>query len=116
MYFLHLVPPFNPHYIIMVEGLFWPGDCYSGWYGISNSALLQPPKPSSGGMSGPSVSRLAEEVEEVLPDDQKSVFDWCKEGNATRLAAMVTEKNINKKDEQVSETQTLYHYDVISTK
>ena len=53
-------------------------------------------------MGGPSVSRYAEEKEEVVPDDQKTAFDWCKEGHVTRLAAMVTEDNINEKDEQVS--------------
>ena len=73
-------------------------------YEISNSVLLQPSKQNSGGMGGPSVSRYAEETEEVIPDDQKNVFDWCKEGHVTKLAAMVTEENINEKDEQVSES------------
>ena len=32
----------------------------------------------------------------MIPDELKTVFDWCKEGHVTNLAAMVTEENINK--------------------
>ena len=54
---------------------------------------------------GPVVSTMAREDEEVVPDDQKTAFDWCKEGNVARLVAMVTELTINVKDEQVRFTE-----------
>lgn len=48
------------------------------------------------------VSTLANLGEkEVIPDDKKTVFDWCKEGNVSKLAELVTENNINDKDSQV---------------
>lgn len=34
-------------------------------------------------------------------DTNKSVFDWCKEGNAKKMDALLTRENINSKDEQV---------------
>lgn len=35
-------------------------------------------------------------------DTNKSVFDWCKEGNVKKMDALLTRENINNKDEQVS--------------
>lgn len=34
-------------------------------------------------------------------DANKSVFDWCKEGNVKKMDALLTRENINSKDEQV---------------
>lgn len=34
-------------------------------------------------------------------DTNKSVFDWCKEGNAKKMDALLTRENINSKDKQV---------------
>ena len=48
------------------------------------------------------VSTLASsQEEEVIPDDKKTVFDWCKEGNISSLTELVTESNVNNKDSQV---------------
>ena len=46
-------------------------------------------------MGGPVMSRCVEEKEEDIPDKLKTVFDWCKEGHVTNMAAMVTDENIN---------------------
>lgn len=54
----------------------------------------------SGGTGGPVVSTLMNNME-VIPDEKKTVFDWCKEGDVTRLSGMLTESNINSLDEQV---------------
>lgn len=42
----------------------------------------------SGGM-GIAVSTLAEEQEESIPDDSKTIFDWCKEGNLNQIRALI---------------------------
>lgn len=66
-------------------------------------------KGGGGGVGGPKVSVYAVDEEEVkIPDDQKSVFDWCKEGQVARLAEMVTEQNVNQKDDQVCQNWCLY--------
>ena len=36
-----------------------------------------------------------------IPDDEKTAFDWCKEGHVTKLESMVTNDSINSKDSQV---------------
>lgn len=50
------------------------------------------------------MSRMAMEEEEQIPEEQKTVFDWCKEGNIARMAALVSEQNVNEKDSQVYTT------------
>ena len=57
---------------------------------------------TGGGGGGRVVSTLAGEVEEAITDSQKTLFDWCKESNIERLAAMVTADNVDLKDEQVT--------------
>lgn len=57
------------------------------------------PPSSSKGTGGPTVSTL--NSAEVIPDANKNIFDWCKEGHMTRLLSMVTEANMNTVDEQV---------------
>ena len=42
-----------------------------------------------------------QEPDAVIPDRDKSVFDWCKEGQVERLRALLTASNINNKDDQV---------------
>lgn len=42
------------------------------------------------------MSRAVEKEEDLIPDELKTMFDWCKEGHVTNLAAMVTAENINK--------------------
>ena len=56
---------------------------------------------NGGGGVGPSVSTLARKEDE-LPSDQKTIFDWCKEGNLDNIAQwMHNRKDINVKDEEV---------------
>ena len=57
-----------------------------------------------GGGGGPVVSTLMKD-EEVIPDQEKSLFDWCKEGNGERLAAMLDREQVNDKDEEVCMTE-----------
>lgn len=42
-----------------------------------------------------------QEPDAVIPDNDKSVFDWCKEGQVERLSLLLTASNINDKDDQV---------------
>lgn len=60
-------------------------------------------KQSSG--LGVGVSTLANQDDDIR-DDQKTIFDWCKEGNIDRVTTLLSEKNeaisINKTDENVS--------------
>ena len=60
--------------------------------------VITQPAARSGGttMGGPVMSRAVEKEEDLIPDELKTVFDWCKEGHVTNLAAMVTADNINK--------------------
>ena len=53
-----------------------------------------------GGGVGPVVSRMADQ-EQKLADDEKTLFDWCKEGREDRLQALLTPDNIHAKDSQV---------------
>ncbi|XP_050404836.1 acyl-CoA-binding domain-containing protein 6 [Patella vulgata] len=58
---------------------------------------------------GISVSRMVSE-DDVIPDCDKTVFDWCKEGNVKNVERCLTEKknyDINKLDE---EGMTLLHW------
>ena len=43
-----------------------------------------------------------EEEEKDTPDNEKTVFDWCKEGSVSKLNELVTDDCINSKDNQVS--------------
>ena len=36
-----------------------------------------------------------------IPDEEKTAFDWCKEGHVTKLESLVTDECINSKDGQV---------------
>ena len=60
-------------------------------------------KSSGGGGDGPPVSTLAggDTKEKDAPDNEKTVFDWCKEGHVKKLESLVTEDCINTKDNQV---------------
>ena len=61
------------------------------------SLVITQPAARSGGtvLGGPVMSRAVEKEEDLIPDELKTVFDWCKEGHVTNLAAMVTAENIN---------------------
>ena len=51
---------------------------------------------------GVSVSTLSH-TEDNIPDDKKSIFDWCKEGNIKMVSkCLTTDKcDVNTKDEEV---------------
>ena len=40
-------------------------------------------------------------TEETLKDEEKSLFDWCKEGNAKMLDGLLDSENINLQDDNV---------------
>ena len=55
----------------------------------------------SGGGGGPVVSRMADRSEDI-PENQKNLFDWCKEGQIKKLEECLTQNhNIDAKDKQV---------------
>ena len=56
-------------------------------------------------MSGPVVSKLAHNIKENVPDDSKTVFDWCKEGNKEMMEKKASGK-MNQTDDQVRENNT----------
>ena len=57
-----------------------------------------------GGGSGRSVSTLMNSAE-AIPDEKKTIFDWCKEGHIAKLSSMLTKTNVNSPDEQVYDIQ-----------
>ena len=63
-----------------------------------------------GGGVGPVVSRMADQ-EEQLAEEEKTVFDWCKEGRLDQLQTHISHKNINTTDTEVCPFQhTHTHY------
>ena len=56
-----------------------------------------------GGGTGHSVSTLAggDGEDTDVPDEEKTVFDWCKEGCVSKLESLVTDGDVNLKDNQV---------------
>ncbi len=57
-------------------------------------------REGGGGGGGPVVSTLMNN-DEVILDENKSIFDWCKEGQVERLSPLLSETNIGSTDEQV---------------
>ena len=53
-----------------------------------------------GGGGGPVVSTLMKD-DDHIPDEKKSMFDWCKEGDLTKLVAIVTRTEVDIQDEEV---------------
>ena len=37
-----------------------------------------------------------------IPDNQKTIFDWCREGNTDKIKLLLKETDSNIKDENVS--------------
>ena len=55
---------------------------------------------SSGAGSGPVVSTLAEKSE-VVPENQKDLFDWCKEGRLDKIKeCLKSGEDINQRDDE----------------
>lgn len=42
---------------------------------------------------------MADCKSEVLPDDKKTAFDWCRDGSLAALKKLVTKENVDNKDE-----------------
>lgn len=38
-----------------------------------------------------------------IPDDKKTIFDWCREGNTDKIKLLLKETDSSIKDENVSE-------------
>ncbi|XP_058969221.2 acyl-CoA-binding domain-containing protein 6 [Pocillopora verrucosa] len=65
-------------------------------------------KPVHKQTMGLAVSTLRGNEDDVISDANKSVFDWCKEGNVKRMDVLLNKgENINAKDEQ---GMTLLHW------
>lgn len=58
-------------------------------------------KKSGGGGGGPVISTLMNNTSDVILEKDKTIFDWCKEGNVEKLESTVTETNVNSLDDQV---------------
>ena len=49
---------------------------------------------------GAAVSTMADKQD--IPDNQKTIFDWCREGNTDKIKLLLKETDCNIKDENVS--------------
>lgn len=67
---------------------------------IPRAAAIGQEKGGGGGGGGPVVSTLMNSAE-VIPDESKSVFDWCKEGRVERLTPLLSDTNVTSTDDQV---------------
>ena len=54
-------------------------------------------------VGGPVVSKLAYDAKEDIPDDNKTMFDWCKEGNVEMMQKKASGE-MNQTDDQVRES------------
>ena len=70
------------------------------WQEITAVGMVPHEAKVQGGGGGPVISTLMKN-DEPIPDEKKSMFDWCKEGNMTKLTVMVTEREVNIQDEEV---------------
>lgn len=61
--------------------------------------------PESIEQSWVSVSSMAKESEEEIPEKEKTVFDWCQEGNLVQLKKSISKRSpiLQLKDEQGEE-------------
>jgi len=81
-------------------------------YAVTDDLTLKDPgKPAQKQTMGLAVSTLRGQEnpeDEIISDANKSVFDWCKEGNVKKLDFLLTrEGNVNTKDDQ---EMTLLHW------
>ena len=59
------------------------------------------------------MSKLAHDIKENVPDDSKTVFDWCKEGNIEMLEKKALGK-MNQTDDQVRENSFLINQKILN--
>ena len=76
-----------------------------------NLAVADPLQKSTSGGMGICVSTLNSEVEEEIEDRDKTIFDWCKDGNLKRIMKLVDEKNAYVHDVD-EEKLSLLHWSV----
>jgi len=63
--------------------------------------LVQVSEDSGGLFSvGAAVSTMCDK--ENIPDDKKTIFDWCREGNTDKVTLLLKDTDINIQDENVS--------------
>jgi len=63
--------------------------------------LVQASEGSGGLFSvGAAVSTMSDKEE--IPDDKKTIFDWCREGNTDKVTLLLKDTEINIQDENVS--------------
>nr|XP_055175221.1 acyl-CoA-binding domain-containing protein 6 isoform X6 [Nyctereutes procyonoides] len=67
-------------------------------------------KEANTGFGGPVVSSLYHE--EIIREEDKNVFDYCRENNIDHVTKVIRSKNVdvNMKDEEDDEGQTALHY------
>ena len=46
--------------------------------------------------------------DDIIPDNEKTVFDWCKEDDVTQVSRMLQKCDINKKDSEVISLTSFY--------
>ena len=61
---------------------------------------------------GAAVSTMADKQD--IPDNQKTIFDWCREGNTDKIKLLLKETDCNIKDENVSGLLSNVHLIVLS--
>ena len=49
-----------------------------------------------------------------IPDNQKTIFDWCREGNTDKIKLLLKETDCSIKDENVSGLLSNVHLIVLS--
>ena len=61
---------------------------------------------------GAAVSTMADKQD--IPDNQKTIFDWCREGNTDKIKLLLKETDCNIKDENVSALLSNVHLIALS--
>ena len=59
--------------------------------------------------SGMGVAVSTMQAEEELPDVQKTIFDWCKEGDVPKTQSLLRNYDVNEKDEEVGIWNIILH-------
>jgi len=87
---------------LYVQTLFETDPEWEAKYAVTDDLTVkESEKPVQKQTMGLAVSTLrGDDDDDVISDANKSVFDWCKEGNAKKMGALLTRENINSKDEQ----------------
>ncbi|XP_020619015.1 acyl-CoA-binding domain-containing protein 6-like [Orbicella faveolata] len=88
---------------LYIQKLFETDPEWEAKYAVTDDLTVkESEKPAHKQTMGLAVSTLRgdDDDDDIISDTNKSVFDWCKEGNAKKMDALLTRENINSKDEQ----------------